>query len=77
MDVILVTPSGESDSELTRIIDLFKQGVSVLHIRKPKWKSAQVEDLIDSIPQEYHKRIVVHGHYKLAFKYNLKGIILP
>lgn len=76
MDIILVTSSEESDSELTRILDLFKQGLSVMHLRKPKWKSAQVEDLIRSIPEEYHKRIVIHGHYDLAFKYNLKGIHL-
>ncbi|MBT3647589.1 MAG: thiamine phosphate synthase [Flavobacteriales bacterium] len=76
MDVILVTSSEESNSELTRVLELFKQGLSVLHLRKPKWKSAQVESLIESIPEEYHKRIVVHGHYHLAFKYNLKGVHL-
>lgn len=76
MDVILVTSSDESHSELTRILEMFNQGLSVLHLRKPKWKSAQVEDLIVSIPEKYHKRIVVHGHYRLAFKYNLRGVHL-
>lgn len=76
MEVIVVTSQRNTDTEVQRIIDLFQHGLETLLIRKPKWSKADMERLIVAIPEQYHKRIIVHGHYSLALKYGLKGIHL-
>ena len=76
MEVIVITSSSEKEKEITQIIRLFENGLQTLHIRKPKWSTKDISLFIESIPQEYHRKIVIHGHYKLAVKYKLKGIHL-
>ncbi|MEQ9188194.1 MAG: thiamine phosphate synthase [Cryomorphaceae bacterium] len=76
MEVIVFTTQQKTKAEIQRVIQLFENGLETLLIRKPKWTTAQIEAFIESIPQEHHKRIVVHGNYGLAFKYGLKGIHL-
>lgn len=76
MEVIVFTSQGKTDTETQRIIALFEQGLETLLIRKPKWSSGEIESFISSIPEKFHRRIVLHGHYSLAFKYSLKGIHL-
>ena len=76
MEVIVITSSSEKEKEITQIVRLFENGLQTLHLRKPKWSKKEVRSFIESIPQEYYNRIVVHGHYDLAIKYKLKGIHL-
>jgi thiamine-phosphate pyrophosphorylase len=35
-----------------------------------------MKDYLSRIPEEFHNRIVIHSHPKLALKFNLKGIHL-
>ena len=47
-----------------------------LHLRKPGTAPMFAERLLTLIPEQYHKRIVVHGHFYLKEEYKLKGIHL-
>lgn len=76
MEVLVITSSKRNESEVEKVIGLFENGLETLHLRKPKFKDKEMEQLIQQIPAEYHSRIVIHGHYHLALKYNLKGIHL-
>jgi len=46
------------------------------HIRKPDYTENQLSQVLLNIASEYRNRIVLHDHYSLVYKYNLKGIHL-
>ncbi len=48
-----------------------------LHIRKPDSDPNTVEKLLSAIDPVHHHRIVLHQHYELLKRYDLKGIHLP
>jgi thiamine-phosphate pyrophosphorylase len=74
MTVTVITSSDKMKSEIPVIISLFKNGLPVLHLRKPKFSTRKMKEYLDSIPEEFHSRIIIHSHHKLTFKYKLKGI---
>lgn len=73
--ILLTTPTYfvEEDKIITA---LFEEGLDTLHLRKPDTAPMYAERLLTLIPEQYHKRIVVHGHFYLKGEYNLKGIHL-
>lgn len=73
--ILITTPTYfvEEDKILTA---LFEEGLDTLHLRKPGTAPMFAERLLTLIPEQYHKRIVVHGHFYLKEEYKLKGIHL-
>ncbi|MBE6275246.1 MAG: thiamine phosphate synthase [Bacteroides sp.] len=76
MKLILITPPTYFVEEDKIITDLFEEGLDILHLRKPNTAPMFAERLLTLIPEQYHKRIVVHGHFYLKEEYKLKGIHL-
>lgn len=76
MKVIVLSPQNPVKKEIETLISLFEEGLSIYHLRKPHYSQKKLRNYIDKIPKEYHNRIVIHSHHKLAVKYNLKGIHL-
>ena len=76
MKLILITPPSYFVEEDKIITSLFEEGLDILHLRKPHTAPMYAERLLSLIPEQYHKRIVVHGHFYLKDEYRLKGIHL-
>ena len=76
MKLILITPPTYFVEEDKIITALFEEGLDTLHLRKPDTAPMFAERLLTLIPEQYHKRIVVHGHFYLKEEYKLKGIHL-
>jgi thiamine-phosphate pyrophosphorylase len=76
MKLIVVTPNKNFPDETGLVTKMFESGLSVLHLRKAKYTTEQLDTYIQEIPEYFHNRIVIHSHHKLAIKYNLKGIHL-
>lgn len=76
MKLLVITSPTEVAQEAEKLTALFKEGLDVLHFRKPDWKLEQYERLLRKLPAEHYKKIVIHSHFKLMGKYNLKGIHL-
>ena len=76
MKLILMTPPSYFVEEDKIITALFEEGLDILHLRKPNTAPMYAERLLSLIPEQYHKRIVVHGHFYLKDEYKLKGIHL-
>ena len=55
---------------------MFEHGLESLHIKKPGFSKKQLKKYIDLIPLKHHNKIIIHSHYSLAFKYNVKGLHL-
>lgn len=55
---------------------LFEEGMETLHLNKPDSSPVYAERLLSLLPEEYHKKIVVHDNYYLKNEYGLAGIHL-
>lgn len=75
-NVLVVTPPEQVEKEHDLLLALFGQGLTTAHIRKPTWTAEQMERYVQLIPKAYHKHLVLHSHYALALRYELKGIHL-
>lgn len=71
-----MTPPSFFVEEDKIITALFEEGLDILHLRKPNTAPMYAERLLSLIPEQYHKRIVVHGHFYLKEEFKLKGIHL-
>ena len=76
MKLILITPPTYFVEEDKIITSLFEEGLDILHLRKPNTAPMFAERLLSLIPEQYHKRIVVHGHFYLKEEFRLKGVHL-
>lgn len=76
MKLILITPSRDFTDEPSLVTRMFESGLPTLHLRKPRHSTRRMSEYISGIPTQFHNRIVIHSHHKLALKYNLKGIHL-
>ena len=76
MKLILITSPTYFVEEDKIITSLFEEGLDILHLRKPDTAPMSAERLLTLIPEQYHKRIVVHGHFYLKEEFRLKGIHL-
>ena len=74
--LIIISLSELLPDEQTLLTELFNNGLQLFHLRKPDFSEEQIEQYIQQIPRNFHSRIVIHSHYGLALKYNLKGIHL-
>ena len=76
MKWITITSPEFLSGETTFIGKLFLQGLDLLHLRKPEASLEAYKQLLLQIPEQWHSRIVLHEHFKLAEEYKLHGIHL-
>ena len=76
MKLIVVSKSRIYSGEAELVNKLFENGLEVFHLRKPYASRKTMETFINQIPAKYWDRIVVHSHYTLAARCQLKGIHL-
>lgn len=74
MKILAVTSGDNIKSEIPIVMEMFREGLDVLHLRKPNFSEHLVEEYLSLLPEIYHNRIVLHGYHDLAKKFNLKGI---
>lgn len=75
-NLVVISPPEHVVQEHALLVELFAQGLTTAHIRKPAWTAKELEHYLQRIPAAHHKRLVLHSHYELALRYNLKGIHL-
>ena len=76
MKWITITSPEFLSGEAIFIGKLFSQGLDLLHLRKPEASLEAYKQLLLQIPEQWHSRIVLHEHFKLAEEYKLHGIHL-
>ena len=74
MHLVIFSSSDKFISEVYIINILFKNGLKTLHLKKPKFSKNKLKNYISKIDKKYHNRIIIHNHYSLSLKFNLKGI---
>lgn len=68
--IIVITPEDKVQNETELINELFQEGLSLLHIRKP-FINAEMTDFIQKIDSKFHSQLVLHSHYDLAENFNI------
>lgn len=76
MKLVLLTSPTFFVEEDKILSTLFEEGLDMLHLRKPNSEPVYCERLLTLIPQEFHKRIVVHDHFYLRDEFGLMGVHL-
>jgi len=74
MKTIVISSQKSVENETDIVVSLFEEGMTRFHLRKPHYSFKKMKSYLDKIPSEFHSRIIIHSHHKLAKKYNLKGI---
>lgn len=73
---IAITPHDILPDEAKRITNLLALGWNYLHLRHPDATIRDIRNIIEAIPQSYHSRIKLHGHFELVHSFNLGGLHL-
>lgn len=72
--MIVITNPSAIANEISSIDSLFKEGLSLLHIRKPNFSAIEMAQFIHQIKPEYRDRLVVHQHHDLAEDFGINRI---
>ena len=76
MELRVVTYPEYFDGEASILNNMLKDGLSALHIRKPKWTYDQILGLLEEIHEFYHEKIVFHQMHQMATDFGLGGVHL-
>jgi thiamine-phosphate pyrophosphorylase len=74
MKIVVISQPKIVENEHQIVQSLFEGGLDTYHIRKPRLRTAQLQEYIEKIPAQFHNRLIIHSHHKLATKYNLQGV---
>ena len=74
--LIAITPEQPVADEGCKIEALLRAGWYRVHLRHPDASRVEMRDLIESVSQRYHDRLVLHGHFDLTCDFNLGGLHL-
>ena len=72
--LIVISTPDFFHSEILLIHQLFQNGLTRLHLRKPNCSFAEMENFISEINAKYYPFVSLHSHLQLAEKYKLGGI---
>ena len=76
MRIVVVSSYNRLRNEAEIYNALFDAGLQTLHLRKPRFSTRKIKNLIETVQEKYHNRIVIHSHFQLAMEYNIKGLHL-
>lgn len=73
---IAITGPEPRDDEGSWIAAILREGWDAVHLRHPSSSLAEMRRVIESVPQQYHSRLRLHGHFELTNEFNLGGLHL-
>lgn len=72
--IIIITPEQPVRNETEIINALFREGLELLHVRKPLMDAAAMRNYIKSVDSNYHEQLVLHSHYVLTEEFGTSRI---
>lgn len=72
MKIVVISQPKIIENEHLVVQQLFEAGLDTFHIRKPRLRTQQLHDFIEKIPPQFHNRLIIHTHHRLAAKFNLQ-----
>lgn len=69
--IVVITPELIIPDEAETINQLFRSGLSLLHIRKPLTGRNELTGFLDRIDASFYPQLVLHSHYEVADDYGI------
>ncbi|MEM7162465.1 MAG: thiamine phosphate synthase [Bacteroidota bacterium] len=76
MELRVITHPDFYDGEAEQINAMLKDGLGLIHIRKPKWTYDQIMSLLEEIHEFYHEHVVIHQMHDMGKEFGLAGVHL-
>ncbi|ROT13363.1 thiamine phosphate synthase [Muribaculaceae bacterium Isolate-105 (HZI)] len=73
---IAVTGTDPRHDEGEWIATILREGWDAVHLRHPAASLSEMRRLIESVPQQFHSRLRLHGHFELTNEFNVGGLHL-
>lgn len=74
---IAITPEAiDEQNEARAVVAILDNGWDRVHLRHPNASRRDMINLLETIPQKYHSRLVLHGHFDLINEFNIGGLHL-
>lgn len=74
MQLLVITRPKQLEQEQQICAALFEHGLQTLHLRKPAASINELRKWLQQLPQEYHGRVMLHTHHRLAQEFAVKGM---
>ena len=72
--MILISNPTQIENEINLIHQLFKEGLQLLHIRKPEFTELEMKNFIAAIGREFSDQLSLHSHHLLAEGFGIHRI---
>lgn len=76
MKLIVFTRPDFFEDEAAQITQLFENGLSILHLRKPASTREEMARLLMEIPSEHLSKVTLHDHFDLLEEFSVGGVHL-
>ncbi len=76
MELRVITHPEYVQDEAEKINALLKEGLSAIHIRKPKWTYDQIMGLLEEVHEYYHDKVIFHQMHEMGKDFGLGGVHL-
>jgi thiamine-phosphate pyrophosphorylase len=76
LKIIVISSPDQKPNEVPEVLQMFKNGLEIFHVRKPSFSKKQMIEYIENFPSQYRNKMVLHSYHSLAKKYKLRGIYL-
>ena len=74
MKIVVISTPHTLENEIKILVDLFRNGLDIFHLRKPDFSLKETQSYLHGIPENFHGRVILHDYHRLSDKYGLKGI---
>ena len=74
MKLVVISSEDGFRSEISVVVEMFRNGLNHFHVRKPNFSESMIVEYLEMIPEEFHKKIVLHSFHHLILKYEIQGV---
>jgi thiamine-phosphate pyrophosphorylase len=74
MQLIVISHPDAIANEARLINQLFENGLTRFHLRKPGYDAGQIAGLLRQIDEQYHHYIVLHQHHVIAKEFDINRL---
>ena len=74
LPLIAISPEKDDPRENEVLGALLSKGLERYHVRKPAWTLPQQRQWLETIPERWRSRLMLHQHHALAVPYGCSGM---
>lgn len=76
LELIVISNPSPLEHEFDFVNQMFEEGLNRFHLRKPDLDKAGYLKALQLIKPQFLNRVILHDHFALALKYNVRGFYI-